>query len=116
MVTRIVSFGFKHGPPAEGATVIDLRVGVPNPWSVPGLRDSTGLDLPVRRWFCSQGGMRGGLERVKETAERERGTLWVGCRGGRHRSVFVAQTVGDILGLPVEHRELLGMKEEYAQG
>jgi UPF0042 nucleotide-binding protein len=102
MVTRIVSFGFKYGTPVDADVVLDVRF-LPNPYFVPELKPLTGLDAPVARYvLASQEAQeflrrtRALLEYVLPRYEREGKsylTIAVGCTGGRHRSVAIAEAL-----------------------
>ena len=102
LVVTILSFGFKHGIPVDSDLLFDVRF-LPNPHFVPALRPHTGRDAEVRRY----------LERAEATHEFQRHTLnllkflvpqyvvegkayltiGIGCTGGRHRSVAVAEAL-----------------------
>ncbi len=102
MATRIVSFGFKYGMPVDADVVLDVRF-LPNPFFIPELRPLTGLDkavitnvlsAPETQEFLARA--RSLLEYVLPHYEREGKsyfTIAIGCTGGRHRSVVVAETV-----------------------
>jgi UPF0042 nucleotide-binding protein len=102
MVTRIVSFGFKFGSPVDADLVLDVRF-LDNPYFVPGLRLLTGLDQPVADYvmaapdtqeFLRRTGAL--LEYVLPRYEREGKsylTIAIGCTGGRHRSVAIAEAL-----------------------
>jgi UPF0042 nucleotide-binding protein len=95
----IVSFGFKYGLPVDADLVADLRF-LPNPHWIPELRPMTGQDAPVREYVLSQPGAAEFLDHYAELLkvvlpgyEREGKrfvTLAVGCTGGKHRSVTIA--------------------------
>jgi UPF0042 nucleotide-binding protein len=117
---NLVSFGFKYGLPAEADLVFDVRF-LPNPYFVDGLRHLDGRTSEVRR-FLDQS------ELTSQFAERVDGllrfliplygaegktylTVAIGCTGGKHRSVALAERIGERLsagGLPVSvsHRDL----------
>ncbi len=119
MVVRVVSFGFKYGLPVDADLVFDLRY-LPNPHFVPELRPRPGTDAEVARYVLSSGDTRDLLaqlvpllERVLPGYEREGKaylTIALGCTGGRHRSVAVAEEIGRALGadrsVVVSHRDL----------
>lgn len=100
MVTRIVSFGFKYGLPVDADLVFDLRY-LPNPHFVPELKPHTGLDERVARFVLDApetrelvGDLVEMLGKVLPRYEREGKsylTIALGCTGGRHRSVAVAE-------------------------
>jgi RNase adapter protein RapZ len=94
------SFGFKHGIPGDADFVFDVRT-LPNPYWEPMLRDLTGLDEPVIRYLAehpSVGALIGAIatflnDRIQEFDQANRGylTVAIGCTGGQHRSVYVAE-------------------------
>ncbi|SES90914.1 RNase adapter RapZ [Thorsellia anophelis] len=98
------SFGFKHGLPIDADYVFDVRF-LPNPHWDPKLRPMTGLDKPVAAFlgrhtevhnFIYQ--TRSYLEQwlpMLETNNRSYLTIAVGCTGGKHRSVYVAEQLAD---------------------
>ena len=95
----IVSFGYKYGLPVDADLVADCRF-LPNPHWIPELAPMTGQDEPVRQYVLSQPGAREFLRHYAELLqvvlpgyEREGKrfvTLAVGCTGGKHRSVAIA--------------------------
>jgi RNase adapter protein RapZ len=103
MVTRIVSFGFKYGSPVDADLVLDVRF-LDNPYFVPELKPMTGLDSAVAEYVLGAPDTqeflrltRALLEYVVPRYEREGKsylTIAVGCTGGRHRSVAIAETLG----------------------
>jgi UPF0042 nucleotide-binding protein len=121
MVTRIVSFGFKYGSPVDADIVLDVRF-LDNPYFVPGLKALTGqegavaayvLGLPETREFLVR--TLSLLQYVMPRYEREGKsylTLAIGCTGGRHRSVVIADALARELSvslgapLAVVHRDL----------
>ncbi|MCU1596509.1 MAG: RNase adapter protein RapZ [Actinomycetota bacterium] len=117
----VVSFGFKYGLPADADLVADMRF-LPNPFWIPELKQLTGLDPEVGEYVL---GAEGGSEFVKSYAEalttvlagyqrenKRHATIAIGCTGGKHRSVAVAEKLASMLrGLPgvavsVKHRDL----------
>jgi RNase adapter protein RapZ len=120
MRTSVVSFGFKHGVPTDVDLVFDCRF-LPNPHWVDELRPLTGLDPPVRDFVLSHeetGLFLAKLEDLLETllpAYAREGkaylTVALGCTGGRHRSVALAEELGRRLrgpgdGISVFHRDI----------
>ena len=117
----ILSFGFKYGLPADADLVADARF-LPNPFWIPELRSHTGLDENVSEYVLGQEGAREfvgayatALAPVLAGYQRENkrhATIAVGCTGGKHRSVAVAEELATLLrGLPgvavsVKHRDL----------
>jgi RNase adapter protein RapZ len=118
MVTRIVSFGFKYGLPVDADLVLDLRY-LPNPHFVAELRPHLGSDPRVARFVLEApetiellGDLVPLLDRLLPRYEREGKaylTIALGCTGGRHRSVAVAEALAVRLGgerdVRVVHRD-----------
>jgi UPF0042 nucleotide-binding protein len=119
LLVSVLSFGFKHGLPPEADLVFDVRF-LPNPNFVPRLRRLGGADPAVRRYLRRQADMPGYLRRVlsllafvvprHEREGRRYLTIAVGCTGGRHRSVMVANAVAAELrrrgqSVRVQHRD-----------
>ena len=106
MNVTISSFGFKHGPPRGMDMLFDVRF-LPNPHFVPELRPFTGLDQPVVDFLRSEGEVEETIRRFVDLLDyllplfRREGksylTVGVGCTGGRHRSVMVAEAMKDSL-------------------
>ncbi len=117
----VMSFGFKYGLPSDADMVADARF-LPNPFWVPELRAQSGLDEPVREYVLGRNGAQEFIESyaaalapVLEGYRRENkrhATIAVGCTGGKHRSVAVAEELGrrlrDLPGVTVNvrHRDL----------
>jgi UPF0042 nucleotide-binding protein len=115
----LLSFGFKHGYPAEADVVLDVRF-LPNPYFTESLSASTGLDAEVARFVLDNDDARELLGKMEDLLafslprfEREGKaylTIAIGCTGGRHRSVAVVQELGRRLAgkwpLTVRHRDL----------
>ena len=102
----VTSFGFKNGAPRDVDLMFDVRF-LPNPHWVPELRDRTGHDGSVRRHVLCNEDASGFLDRLHdllaflEPRYREEGKAYVsigiGCTGGRHRSVAIAEETGSWL-------------------
>jgi UPF0042 nucleotide-binding protein len=120
MQTTVLSFGYKHGMPLDADMVIDCRF-LPNPHWVDELRPLTGLDERVRDYVLEQPGAQEFLENLEGmlvqllpayVAEGKAYlTIALGCTGGRHRSVTIAEEVARLLrkhGMPagVLHRDI----------
>lgn len=114
------SFGFKHGVPLDADFVFDAR-SLPNPYWVSELRGLTGKDQPVIDFLNQQDhvaelfkDIAGFLERWIPRFEAEGRsylTVAIGCTGGQHRSVFLAEALarqfkGPLFNVIVRHREL----------
>ncbi len=106
MQISIVSFGFKHGIPIDVDLVFDVRF-IPNPHWDENLRPLSGLDDAVRSFVLDQHLTKEFLDRLLGMLEmlipayREEGKSYlsvaIGCTGGRHRSVAVAERLADRL-------------------
>ncbi len=102
LVTRIVSFGFKYGLPQDADLVFDLRY-LPNPFFVPELKAMSGLDRSVSDYVLSTAHGREMLDDLARLLTKllpryaEEGksylTVAIGCTGGRHRSVSMAEAL-----------------------
>jgi UPF0042 nucleotide-binding protein len=116
----VISFGYKYGLPVDADIVVDCRL-LPNPHWVPELRPLTGLNPQVRDYVLSQAGAREFVEAYADLLRRyEEGyaregkhyaTLAVGCTGGKHRSVAIAEELAgrlraDGVDVRVVHRDL----------
>jgi UPF0042 nucleotide-binding protein len=108
-VKRIISFGIKHGRPSSTrALVIDVRGFFPrNPYNNKKLRNLSGMDAPVQVSIAKAPNFSLGVSRIVEKiAASNYETVYLGCTGGHHRSVYLSILVGDILGIPVSHRDI----------
>jgi UPF0042 nucleotide-binding protein len=121
MTVTILSFGFKHGLPLESDLVFDVRF-LPNPHFVPSLRRKSGRDAAVVRYLRRSPVTREFLDRTLDLVRfliprfADEGkrylTIAVGCTGGRHRSVAVADALRRGLGrfsgvsVRVQHRDV----------
>jgi RNase adapter protein RapZ len=118
--TSIVSFGYKHGLPLDVDLVFDCRF-LPNPHWIETLRPLSGRDEPVREYVLAQPETGQFLEELDRlfalllpAFEKERKSylsIGVGCTGGQHRSVVLAEELGGLLsarGYPakVHHRDV----------
>ena len=116
---NVVSFGFKYGIPADADLVLDVRF-LPNPYYVPALRPKNGTDPQVRAYVFRDGTADDYMEKLCEMLDflipqyQREGkavlTIAVGCTGGRHRSVAVAQALAEHVqhcGIPIAavHRD-----------
>jgi UPF0042 nucleotide-binding protein len=116
----VMSFGYKYGLPVDADLVVDCRF-LPNPHWVPQLRPKTGLDAEVRDYVLDQPGAQEFVDKyadvlhlVSEGYQREGKRyvmLGVGCTGGKHRSVAVAENLAERLrsdgvDVTIVHRDL----------
>lgn len=118
---KVMSFGFKYGSPREAEVVMDVRF-LPNPHWIDELRDHNGLEQPVRDFVLGHEGTGPFIERFKalldvlvpgyEAEGKRYLTIGIGCTGGKHRSVAIAEEIGayladgDELPVRVSHRDL----------
>ena len=99
----VESFGYKHGLPANADFVFDVRC-LPNPYWQPTLRPLSGKDAAVKKFLDEQPIVQKMIEDIVEFLEqwipryqdfqRSYLTIAIGCTGGLHRSVYVAEAVG----------------------
>jgi RNase adapter protein RapZ len=116
----VLSFGYKYGLPLDADLVVDVRF-LPNPHWIPELRDHTGQEPVVRDYVLSQAGALEFLDtytallRLVGAGYQREGkrylTLAIGCTGGKHRSVAIAEELakrlaGDGVQATVVHRDL----------
>lgn len=106
MRVSVTSFGFKYGVPATADLVFDVRF-LPNPHWEPSLRDLTGLDRPVREYVLDQDDTPEFQDRMYglidfllpryETEGKAYLSVAIGCTGGHHRSVVLAESLAEWL-------------------
>lgn len=116
----VFSFGFKHKAPADADLVMDVRF-LPNPYYDPELRGLTGLDAPVRDFVMLRDETIEFKKRWHELLDvlmpgyvaegKQQLAIAIGCTGGQHRSVAIAESTGDYLKsrgyrVSVAHRDL----------
>ena len=100
LLVTVASFGFKYGLPLDADMVLDVRF-LPNPHWVPELRPLTGQAQAVRDYVLAQDGTKTFLERLEGLLEvalpgyvqegKQYLTVAIGCTGGKHRSVVLAE-------------------------
>lgn len=120
VTVNVMSFGFKYGIPIESDYVADVRF-LPNPYWIPELRDKRGVDAEVAEFVFAQPNAGEFIERYVDMLapvlrgyrdeNKQFAAVSIGCTGGKHRSVAVAEQIGDrlrALGYPVRvrHRDL----------
>ncbi|MGE0132497.1 MAG: RNase adapter RapZ [Blastocatellales bacterium] len=108
----IISFGFKYGVPLDADLLFDVRF-LPNPHFVPELKDLTGNDQPVIEYLDKSEEARETIGRFCELLDylmplyqregKSYVTVGVGCTGGKHRSVAVANAIGKHLNRNEQH-------------
>ncbi|WP_344101099.1 RNase adapter RapZ [Myceligenerans crystallogenes] len=102
----LVSFGFKYGIPLDADHVVDVRF-LANPYWITELRHLTGHDEPVREYVLARPGALDFVERYTSALEpvlagyldeeKRYATIAVGCTGGKHRSVAMAEAIAERL-------------------
>ena len=119
MVVRLVSFGFRYGVPVHADLVFDLRF-LPNPHFVPDLRSKTGVDPEVSAYVLQAPETQELLQHLRPLLDyllpqylsegKAYLTIALGCTGGRHRSVAMAEELARQLGdhheVVVSHRDV----------
>ncbi len=123
----VLSFGFKYGIPVDSDLVFDVRF-IPNPFYIPELKPYSGNDEPVKKYVLEQEETKGFIKRTDDLLEflipnykkegKRQLIISVGCTGGRHRSVAIANALYESLlsksyNISVEHRDI---KEDVHQG
>ncbi|CCO07573.1 RNase adapter RapZ [Desulforamulus hydrothermalis] len=121
LLITVMSFGYKYGLPLDADLVIDVRF-LPNPHYIPELRCLTGNDVPVQRHVLDQDVTKEFMEKlidfvtflIPHYQNEGKATLMIaiGCTGGRHRSVTLANKLGDVLTekgcrVNVRHRDIM---------
>jgi UPF0042 nucleotide-binding protein len=122
LTITLLSFGFKYGVPLDTDLVFDARC-LPNPYFVPTLRRRTGRDRAVADFMERDAGTRAFMDRLEEylrfvipyyiSEGKSYLTVGIGCTGGRHRSVMIAErlrrALTDLSGahVRVRHRDLV---------
>ncbi|UYZ68602.1 RNase adapter RapZ [Moraxella bovis] len=119
---NVLSFGFKHGTPIDADFVFDVRI-LPNPHWQENLRPQTGLDDDVKDFFANYPEVDTMADDIGKflikwlpnflNNNRYSVMVAIGCTGGKHRSVYITQKVGELLknqlpdNMPiiVKHRE-----------
>lgn len=106
MNIEVMSFGFKRGLPRQADLVFDVRF-LPNPFYMPELRQHSGLDADVRDFVLGHEVTQGFLQHMQGMLSfllpryREEGkhrlVIAIGCTGGAHRSVAIAEAIAAML-------------------
>ena len=116
----VLSFGFKYGIPNDADIVFDVRF-LPNPYYVDELRHKTGNDKEIQDFVNSNGDALTFTKQVKQMCDfllpryinegKNSLVIAIGCTGGKHRSVTVANAVGELIieskyNCKIEHRDI----------
>lgn len=116
---EVMSFGFKYGMPIDADIVMDVRF-LPNPFYIPELRPFTGLDKRVFNYVMDKPETKVFYQKLLDllltaipgyiTEGKEKLTIAIGCTGGQHRSVSIAQQLARDLSekypVDITHREI----------
>lgn len=122
LIVTVLSFGFKNGIPADADLVFDVRF-LPNPFYIDELKHQTGNDKPVQDYVMSFDEAGNFLDKLTDMLEflipnyikegKYRLVLGIGCTGGKHRSVTLANAIYnklkelDICGVTLQHRDVI---------
>lgn len=117
----VLSFGFKYGIPTDADLVFDVRF-LPNPYYVEELRPQTGLDAPIQDFVRASAQYHTFLDKLEDMIQflipnyisegKNQLVIGIGCTGGKHRSVTLAEGLYGRLsaqkdyGLRIEHRDI----------
>lgn len=120
LIISVVSFGFKYGIPIDCDLVFDVRF-IPNPYYIDSMRRLTGRDEAVRQYVLQSGETQTFIHKLEDMLEflipnyiregKSQLVIGIGCTGGRHRSVAIADELYAILEnknhrVYVEHRDI----------
>lgn len=121
LFVTIISFGFKYGIPEDADLVFDVRF-LPNPYYDLNLRPLTGMDQPIKDFVLKYDESKMFLDKTTDLIQflipnyikegKNQLVIAVGCTGGKHRSVCLAEEIFDALkqddsyGLKIEHRDI----------
>lgn len=117
----VMSFGFKYGIPQDSDLVFDVRF-LPNPYYIDSLKEKTGNDPEVQDYVMENDKSRIFLKKLEDMVEflipnyilegKNQLVIAIGCTGGKHRSVTLANALYEILdkkenyGVRIEHRDI----------
>lgn len=121
LYVTILSFGFKYGIPGDADLVFDVRF-LPNPYYIEELRPMSGNDAPVRDYVMKSAIAQEFLKKLTDMVQflipnyvaegKNQLVIGIGCTGGKHRSVTLANALfhaleqDDSYGLKIEHRDI----------
>ena len=121
IMISVLSFGFKYGIPADADLVFDVRF-LPNPYYIDTLREKTGNEAEVQDYVMQNDKGRIFLDKLKDMMEflipnyilegKNQLVIAIGCTGGKHRSVTLANALYQLLdqeesyGVRIEHRDI----------
>lgn len=117
----VLSFGFKYGIPVDSDLVFDVRF-IPNPFYIPELKQFSGVDEPVSNYVLKQEETKKFIDKTQDLLQflipnyikegKRQLIISVGCTGGRHRSVAIANAIYEGLksanfNARIEHRDIM---------
>lgn len=120
LMVHIISFGFKYGIPVDSDLVFDVRF-IPNPYYIPEMREQTGNDRTVQEYVMKWDAARDFLDQLTHMVEfllphylkegKNQLVISIGCTGGKHRSVTIANMLSRTLkekgqSVYLHHREI----------
>jgi len=121
LFVTVLSFGFKYGIPTDADLVFDVRF-LPNPYYFENMRPLTGNDAPVRDYVMSSDTAKVFLEKLTDMVTfliphyidegKSQLVIAIGCTGGKHRSVTIANALYEKLkgkegyGLRLDHKDI----------
>lgn len=121
MMITVLSFGFKYGIPTDADLVFDVRF-LPNPYYVEELKTKTGNDMPVQEFVMNCEQARQFLQKLTDMVQflipnyilegKNQLVIGIGCTGGKHRSVTIANRLYECLrvqkeyNVKIEHRDI----------
>ncbi|MDD3795629.1 MAG: RNase adapter RapZ, partial [Lachnospiraceae bacterium] len=117
----VLSFGFKYGIPSDSDLVFDVRF-LPNPYYVDSLKQKTGNDPEVQEYVMASGTAGQFMTKLTDLVDflipnyiaegKNQLVIAIGCTGGRHRSVTLANRLCEYMskkkeyGIKIEHRDI----------
>lgn len=121
LFVTVMSFGFKYGIPADADLVFDVRF-LPNPYYIAELRPKTGNDIEIQKFVMGYEESHIFLDKLVDMIEflipnyikegKNQLVIAIGCTGGKHRSVTLANKLHerlldeDAIGVKIEHRDI----------
>ena len=121
LFVTVMSFGFKYGIPADADLVFDVRF-LPNPYYIAELRPKTGNDIEIQKYVMGFEESHIFLDKLEDMIEflipnyikegKNQLVIAIGCTGGKHRSVTLANKLHerlldeDAIGVKIEHRDI----------
>ena len=121
LIISILSFGFKYGIPSDSDLVFDVRF-LPNPYYIDGMRAMSGLDAPVRDYVMGFDTAQVFADKLEDMIRflipnyiaegKHQLVISIGCTGGKHRSVTIANRLYECLkkdeeyGIKITHRDI----------